>query len=324
MSWNQAHESRFGVHSIDHFALQVPSLAEAEHFFRHFGLDIEAVSPQQIALRCAGSPHVWGRLFEGGPKRMAYLSLNCFAEEFESLRQQILAHDGREAAPYQAHVTQHDFWFLDPDGNLLQLKPGAKTMPSAAASSTAAASAQSVNISPRHHPAGRRGASTRSAVQPVRPRRLAHVLLFTSDINRSIDFYRDALGLRLSDRSQDAVAFMHARHGCDHHLVAFASSSARGWHHSSWDVPSFDDVGEGGEQMRKAGYTRGWGTGRHVLGSNYFHYVQDPWGSFAEYSFDIDYVPAGTVWKDGNFPPEDSLYLWGPSVPEDFIFNTEA
>lgn len=76
--------------------------------------------------------------------------------------------------------------------------------------------------------------------------------------------------------------------------------------------------------MRNAGYTKGWGTGRHVLGSNYFHYVQDPWGSFAEYSFDIDYVPAGTVWQDGNFPPEDSLYLWGPSVPEDFIFNTEA
>ena len=76
--------------------------------------------------------------------------------------------------------------------------------------------------------------------------------------------------------------------------------------------------------MRNAGYTKGWGTGRHLLGSNYFHYVQDPWGSFAEYSFDIDYVPAGTVWQDGNFPPEDSLYLWGPSVPQDFIFNTEA
>lgn len=324
MSWNQAHESRFGVHSIDHFALQVPSLAEAEHFYKHFGLDIETIDSQQIALRCTGKPHVWGRLFKGNRKCMAYLSLNCFAEEFEQLREQILANNGRAAAPGQAHVTEQGFWFLDPDGNLLQLKVGAKTMPSAAAVSMASTSPQSVNFSRRYHPAGRRGANMRSEVGTVHPTRLSHVLLFTSDINRSINFYRDALGLRLSDRSQDVVAFMHARHGCDHHLVAFASSTARGWHHSSWDVPSIDDVGEGGEQMRNAGYTKGWGTGRHVLGSNYFHYVQDPWGSFAEYSFDIDYVPAGTVWQDGNFPPEDSLYLWGPSVPEDFIFNTEA
>ena len=37
------------------------------------------------------------------------------------------------------------------------------------------------------------------------------------------------------------------------------------------------------------------GVGRHVLGSNYFYYVQDPWGSFAEYSYDIDFVPADRI-----------------------------
>ena len=36
--------------------------------------------------------------------------------------------------------------------------------------------------------------------------------------------------------------------------------------------------------------------GRHVLGSNYFYYVRDPWGSYAEYSHDIDFVPAGSIW----------------------------
>jgi catechol 2,3-dioxygenase-like lactoylglutathione lyase family enzyme len=158
----------------------------------------------------------------------------------------------------------------------------------------------------------------------VRPRRLSHVLLFSADINRSIDFYRDALGLRLSDRSHDAVAFMHARHGSDHHLVAFAGSSAKGWHHSSWDVDGIDEVGKGGEQMRKAGYAEGWGTGRHVLGSNFFHYVRDPWGSFAEYSADIDFIPTGMPWPAGDYPPEDSLYLWGPEVPAYFIHNSEA
>lgn len=80
-------------------------------------------------------------------------------------------------------------------------------------------------------------------VKPVHLRRLSHMLIFTPSINRSIAFYRDALGLRLSDRSGDLVAFMHARHGSDHHLIAFAASSAKGWHHSAWDVAGVDEVG---------------------------------------------------------------------------------
>jgi hypothetical protein len=83
-------------------------------------------------------------------------------------------------------------------------------------------------------------------------------------------------------------------------------------------------VGIGADQMEKAGYKAGWGTGRHVLGSNYFHYKQDPWGSFAEYSADIDYVPAGATWDTNDWPPEDSLSLWGPEVPEIFLTNTEV
>lgn len=37
-------------------------------------------------------------------------------------------------------------------------------------------------------------------------------------------------------------------------------------------------IGLGAKQMADEVYTRGWGLGRHVLGSNYFHYIRDPWG----------------------------------------------
>ena len=77
------------------------------------------------------------------------------------------------------------------------------------------------------------------------------------------------------------------------------------------------------QQMAQAGYEKGWGVGRHVLGSNYFRYVRDPWGSYAEYSFDIDFVEAGATWPSADHPGEDSLYVWGPSLPEDFIVNHE-
>ena len=137
-------------------------------------------------------------------------------------------------------------------------------------------------------------------------------------------FYEEALGLRLSDRSRDLVAFTYGPPRCDHHLLAFAKSDTRGWHHSLWDVENVDVVGKGAAQMAAAGYKKGWGTGRHVLGSNYFHYVEDPWGSFCEYSADIDFVSPGHPWPAGDFAPEDSLYLWGPPVPGNFIHNTEA
>jgi len=139
-----------------------------------------------------------------------------------------------------------------------------------------------------------------------------------------LQFCTDVLGLRLSDQSRDMIAFLRAAHGSDHHLVAFAKSEAPGLHHTSWDVGSVDELGYGAEQMRKQGYCKGWGVGRHVLGSNYFYYAQDPWGSFAEYSFDIDFVPADLDWHPGDHPPEDSFYVWGPPVPEDFITNYET
>ena len=311
MSWNRPGESRYGVHSIDHFALEVPSLETAEHFFGHFGLALERRGDELLA-RAHGDEHIWARLRQGPHKQLAWLAMNCYPSEFDALRDQILAHGGREAKAASA-TEGPAFWFNDLDGNLVRLQPGPKTMPS-----------RERHASEDVRGVGSRGVLGRASAGRVQPRRLAHVLLFTPAIDRAIDFWRDALGLRLSDRSADAVAFMHGRHGSDHHLVAFASSSARGWHHSSWDVASLNEVGRGAEQMRDAGYVEGWGTGRHVLGSNYFHYVRDPWGSFAEYSTDIDYIPSGASWPTDNFPPEDSLYLWGPPVPPYFIENSEA
>ena len=77
-------------------------------------------------------------------------------------------------------------------------------------------------------------------------------------------------------------------------------------------------------RMHDKGWTKGWGLGRHVLGSNYFHYVRDPWGSFAEYSCDIDYIAKDERWPSGDHKPEDSFYLWGPDVPREFTINYEG
>lgn len=75
--------------------------------------------------------------------------------------------------------------------------------------------------------------------------------------------------------------------------------------------------------MADKGYKRGWGVGRHTIGSNYFHYVQDPWGGFSEYSCDIHYIPKGFLWNARDFADEDGLAFWGPQPPADFVHNYE-
>jgi catechol 2,3-dioxygenase-like lactoylglutathione lyase family enzyme len=149
------------------------------------------------------------------------------------------------------------------------------------------------------------------------------VLLFSTDVLRSARFYCDTIGMRLSDQSGDIIAFLHGAHASDHHMLAFAKSEGPGLHHSSWVVGDVDEVGLGMEQMTVKGYTDGWGVGRHVIGSNYFRYVRDPWGSFAEYSAGIDFIPADLEWKAADHPLADSFYVWGPPPPDYFVVNQE-
>ena len=68
-------------------------------------------------------------------------------------------------------------------------------------------------------------------------------------------------------------------------------------------------------RMHDKGFQKGWGLGRHVLGSNYFHYVQDPWGSFSEYSCDIDYIPKEERWPAADHKPEGLVLSLGPGCP---------
>jgi catechol 2,3-dioxygenase-like lactoylglutathione lyase family enzyme len=299
-----------GVHSLDRFAFSVPDAGEAERFYRSFGLDVRREG-DRLALHTHGAPHCWGRVHANGqPKRLQYLRFGVYADDFDALAERVRAAGTADPHPLG---DGEGLWMHDADGTPVQIvvasKVSAATRPSPAASAPV--------------PPGKGAAPSRKTAPPVRPRRLSHVLLFTPDVQRQVDFYTRTLGLRLSDRSGDIIAFLHAPHASDHHVLAFAKSHAPGLHHSSWDVASVDEVGLGAELMRGHGYTKGWGVGRHVLGSNYFHYVQDPWGSFAEYSHGIDFVPADVDWPAGDHPPEDSFYVWGPAVPDDFVVNHE-
>jgi len=304
-------EHALGVHSLDRFVFTVPDVAPAEAFYREFGLDVRR-DGDRLDLYTHGHPHCWGTLHGNGqPKRLQYLRFAAYADDFDALARRM-----REAGACDPHPLSdgEGAWTRDADGVPVQVVVGPKVSPATAAAPTPVAAPA----------AGKGAAPSRSAAPLVHPRRLSHVLLFSPDVPRQAAFYERVLGLRLADRSADIIAFMYGAHASDHHMIAFAKSNAPGLHHSSWDVGSFDDVGVGAEHMRAQGHTHGWGVGRHVLGSNYFYYVRDPWGSWAEYSYGIDFVPADLEWPAADHAPEDSFYLWGPAVPDDFIVNREA
>jgi hypothetical protein len=92
----------------------------------------------------------------------------------------------------------------------------------------------------------------------------------------------------------------------------------------SFQVAGPDEVGRGGSALvQKAG--RGdWGFGRHKIGSNFFHYIQDPWGSWFEYYADLDYIGDYARWSPTNYAMADSLASWGPAPPSDFVHNYEV
>lgn len=298
---------RLGVHSLTHFTLAVPDLGEAERFYGSFGLDVERLDGR-LLLRTAGDEHVWADIVGGERKQLRSIRFGVYEKDLAAIAARLA--DVRANIP---DAGSNAIWCRTPDGLPVEVAVAPKTAPD---------SKGSFDHPERFH--DHRGAGPRSRNARVRPRRLAHLALYTASVPDALAFYEQRLGLRLSDRSADDVAFMHGPHGSDHHLIALGRSDGPGMHHCSWDVATIAEVGLGAAQMEAAGYSRGWGLGRHVLGSNYFHYVRDPWGSYAEYSADMDFIPASMEWPGADHPGEDSFYQWGPPPPEDFVLNYET
>lgn len=300
-----------GVHSLDHFHFVVPDLAVAKTFYDEFGLGV-GERGSGVTLSTRGNSHVWGTIGEGPRKKHQSISFGVFEDDLDRFAERFQTLGVKRVDPPPG-VESNGIWIHDHDGNLVEIAVAPKTSPNEKSAFVQRSAAPL-----------ERGAPNRSAVERTRPRRLAHMLMFATDVTKAIDFYARVLGLRLSDHSGDGIAFMHGIHGSDHHMIALGKSNAPGMHHLSWDVGSVDEIGAGAMHMLGKGYDKGWGLGRHVLGSNFFHYVRDPWGSFAEYSADIDYVPFDADWPAADHPPEDSFYVWGPNPPSDFVHNYEA
>lgn len=303
------------IRSLHHVAVTVPDLEAGRAFYSTMGLEPRREG-EDLVFRCAGRAQDQLRLVKGAKKGIAWVCWGTRPDELAAMRGK-LEHAGVAFAGAPAVERSGGLWLRDPDGILLNVRAAEETPQQRPA-------VEINNPGQPHLRLARRGAPSRDI--DARPRKLGHLLKFSTDVNRDLRFYTGLLGMKLSDRiGEKEVAFLRCGGDSDHHTLAIALSEAPGLHHLSWEMGNLDELQILAERMIAAGYRDGWGVGRHIYGSNYFHYVRDPWMGLCEFYWDIDFIPEAASWEVETAPAgPESLYQWATVPPPgDFLTNYE-
>ena len=304
------------IRSLQYFAFAVPDPEVGRSFYTDFGMEGESVG-NSVVMRCAGRDQDQVVLLDGAKrKRLHHIALGTSADEIDGLKQNLEARGVKLQDPPYAGA-RDGLWFDDPEGVLVNISTAedvpARTEPELL-----------FNTRGHNHRHNWRGASEEPYV--ARPRRLGHILLFTPSVPAKADFYTNVLGMKLSDTiGGDIVAFLRNGNVSDHHVIALAQSEKPGFHHGSFEFGTVDDIGVAAANMIEKGHKNCGGFGRHVVGSNYFHYFRDPWGSLVEHFADIDVIDEDSDWEPKDWSLEAAFACWSTEPPpDDLLLNADA
>lgn len=301
MTESNSPDSNVAVLGVQTITLDVPDLSVAPHFFDALGVQTRSGAGHTEGVVQAGA-NPFLVLHEGPKRRLKRLGFNCPAAAFAGLLARATA------AGVTIKERQMDRMVLvGPDGIEAEIQSCGLTRGPGGVHDI---------ILPR--------APTKAQAGLPKAKRFSHVAIFVTDMDAALAFYCDVLGLKISDQAAGILAFLHSPLGSEHHVLALAKGSAPGLHHYSLEMGTIDAIGLRSAHMKAQGFTRGWGIGRHVLGSNFFHYFRDPWESMVELTTGLDYIAPGESWQAAEHGAEDALYLWGPEPPADFLNNTEV
>ena len=305
------------IRSLLHVGMTVPDLEVGRSFYELFGLESRPAG-NDLVFRCVDRAQDQIRLIEGPKKRLSYTALGTNEAGMSMLKTRLEKAGVRIAdAPFQ--VPFGGIWFQDPHGDWLNVQV---EEPAVASTLTT----PEINSPNRYRRIGERACGIDALQKRAKPRRMGHLIKFSPDVNRSVDFYTQVLGMKVSDRAGDILAFLRGSAGGDHHILAFAKSSHTGLHHLSFEVGDIDEIELGAQTLLRAGYKDGFGLGRHVGGSNYFHYIRDPWNSLVEYFWDIDIIGEDdSQWVPLDVGPEKITAVWAQTPPPpEFVMNFET
>lgn len=165
--------------------------------------------------------------------------------------------------------------------------------------------------------------------EPARVERLGHVVLQSTRYVEALNWYLDNLGLIVSDflyyegqrEKGPTMSFIRCDRGseaADHHTLAMTLGPRNRYVHSAYQVADLDALAAGGEYLKAAGFTRSWGIGRHIQGSQIFDYWRDDKGFLVEHFTDGDRFD--NTLEPGWAPmTATGLAQWGPPASADFL-----
>jgi 2,3-dihydroxybiphenyl 1,2-dioxygenase len=148
---------------------------------------------------------------------------------------------------------------------------------------------------------------------------LGHVVIATADADTSDHFYRERLGMRLSDRVVAEIApgfsipitFLHAN--ARHHTLAFVQAPLpKRLHHFMLEVGAMDDVGQAYDRCLAAGVPIANTLGVHPNDRMFSFYARTPSG------FDLEVGSGGRQIDDATWEVAtyDRISVWGHKPPE--------
>jgi naringenin degradation protein FdeC len=144
------------------------------------------------------------------------------------------------------------------------------------------------------------------------PRSLGHIVFWSDDPDRSMKFYTERLGFRVTDHVKNkAGVFARAAGSHDHHNIFFIGKPGAtvSFQHLECHFTDFQEIVLSGMYLNKQGWKTARGPGRHVLGSNYYWYFVTPMGGAFELSADIDQIDDDWVAGEWNALSDVSGWL---------------
>lgn len=148
-----------------------------------------------------------------------------------------------------------------------------------------------------------------------------HLSFTARDVQRSVRFFCDVLGFRLSDRVGETRYWLRCNR--NHHTVALFAGGD-GLQHYAFEATDVVELKRLGDALGARDQNFLWGIGRHGLGENVFSYHLDPAGAILEVCSDMVQIPDEAAWRVGVWPENTtaSAIQWGQLPPPEFRGTT--
>lgn len=284
----------FRIKRLGHVAITVPNVEETAAFYENIvGLDrIPSTSSGTqgvpasgrgdgaVFLRCNTEHHCLA-IYPGETREMHHLGLEVHDEAALQAAQEVLARHGVQPQDRVYAEPGHGaaLCFRDPDGNRLELYAGMET--------------SDEPLQPRE----------------VRPLKFGHITLMTTDLKRSVAFYTEVLGFRVSDTAEDSVTWLRCNQ--EHHGIALLNVGQAKVNHYAYDLADWDEIKRMCDHLWRNNVPIIYGPSRHGPGHNLFIYIPDPAGNVIELTCEIDLIRDEETYQSLNWKNEpQTVDVW--------------